>query len=467
MALAFGAPVLPGSGSTISAMCFVRSVSVVRGLCLGLTLAACTTGSHMLPLDSATEPDETELVSLDGEIEEFAVEEAPSTTTTTTEPVVESPRSTVLGRVLTPEGDPLPGATVVIGDVTVISDETGWFVTQASHGAMTVSRPAWVTLETEWDGTLSPVTLEPFVVRGIRAGRVVFETDKWDNIISLADQSAVNTIVFDTKDESGQVLYDTEVDLAYEIGAVNVLYDPVALIGEAHDHGLYTITRIVTFEDDVWSSSGDAEIVGNWVDARDEANWAYPVALGVEACELGFDEVQFDYVRFPAGKTGGQLNREQGLTQEIRVGAIQAFLEQARAAINPLGCAVSADVFAIVMSAFDDQGIGQTPEDLSIYLDAISPMIYPSHYGPGWLGFADPNEHNAEVTADALDDGSPRLAAGTLMRPWLQAFYYNAAEILEGINEAEERGFGWMLWNVNGNYDLAALPSNEDVAESP
>ena len=91
--------------------------------------------------------------------------------------------------------------------------------------------------------------------------------------------------------------------------------------------------------------------------------------------------------------------------------------------------------------------------------------FYPSHYGEGWLGFDDPNDHNAEVTADALDDGAPRLADGTLMRPWLQAFYYNASEVLEGIYEAEERGFGWLLWNANGNFELSWLPTDEKVAE--
>ena len=166
-------------------------------------------------------------------------------------------------------------------------------------------------------------------------------------------------------------------------------------------------------------------------------------------------------------RPGGELNRREGLTQEIRVGAIESFLKLAREAIHPLGCAISADVFAIVMSTPDDQGIGQRPEDLTKHLDAISPMIYPSHYGDGWLGFADPNDHNAEVTADALDDGSGRLNNSALMRPWLQGFYYNASEVLEGINEAEKRGFGWMLWNANGNYELAWLPPlDEEPDES-
>ena len=443
----------------------------VRWLLVGaLLFAGCTTGSHLLPVESDDVAAPTfQPSSDDGEVVIVTETSDASTTTTTTTTTLALDTSAALatayGRVPSPVGDPLSGVTVNIGGEVGVTDANGWFVVDsAPEGPMTLSRPAWTTVSTEWDGVAANLSIEPFIVRGIRANRVVFLEGKWDNILSLADQSTVNTIVFDTKDESGQVLYASKVPLASEIGAIKEIYDPVARIAEIREHGLYAITRIVTFEDDVWANSGDAKIIGTWVDARNELNWDYPIALGVEACELGFDEIQFDYVRFPAGKTGGDLNRREGLTQEIRLGAIVSFLERARDTINPLGCAVSADVFAIVMSSLNDQGIGQRPEELSEHLDAISPMIYPSHYGAGWLGFADPNEHNAEVTADALDDGSPRLAEGTLMRPWLQAFYYDASEVLEGINEAEERGFGWMLWNANGNYELAWLPPLEDDA---
>ena len=427
-----------------------------------LVLVGCTPGSHVFP-DQSIEQSTTTVASTVTVVE--VAPDQPPTTTTTLPPVTTTvPNATAYGLITTPDGEPLPGVTVDIGGEIAVTNERGRYaVSRAPFGPMAVTRPAWVPIEAEWDGTPSlDFTLEPFVVRGIRANWVVFDEDKWDSILSLADQSVVNTIVFDTKDESGQVLYDTTVALAQEIGAVHVFYDPVDRIAEARAHDLYTITRIVTFEDNLWANSGEAQVIGAWVDARNQDNWEYPIALAVEACGLGFDEVQFDYIRFPAGSAGGALNRREGLTEEIRVAAIESFLEEARAAINPLGCAVSADVFAIVMSTPDDQGIGQKPEGLSRHLDAISPMIYPSHYGNGWLGFDDPNEHNAEVTADALDDGAPRLTNPALMRPWLQAFYYNASEILEGINEAEKRGFGWMLWNVNGNYDLAALPPLED-----
>ena len=418
--------------------CTIIGMSVRWLLLWTFLLAGCATGSHLLPVESADVEATLQITSVDGEVvlvppndddvSTFSTSPSPTTPATTPPPML----ATAYGRVLTSIGQPLLGVTVEVGDGIDVTDENGWFLIEsAPEGLMTLTRPAWTSIETQWSGGVTLLAMEPFIVRGIRANRTVFIEARWDNILSLADQSTVNTLVFDTKDESGQVLYQSSVPLASEIGAINVLYDPGERIAEARAHGLYTITRIVTFEDNVWSRSGDARIVGSWIDARDELNWDYPIALAVEACELGFDEIQFDYVRFPAGTTGGELNRREGLTQEIRLGAIASFLEAARAAIRPLGCAVSADVFAIVMSSPNDQGIGQRPEELSEHLDAISPMIYPSHYGDGWLGFADPNEHNAEVTADALDDGAPRLAEGTLMRPWLQAFFYNASEVLE------------------------------------
>jgi hypothetical protein len=95
-------------------------------------------------------------------------------------------------------------------------------------------------------------------------------------------------------------------------------------------------------------------------------------------------------------------------------------------------------------------------------VDALSPMIYPSHYSDGWLGLADPNDHPATVTADALDSGMPRLSPTAVMRPWLQGFSWTAAQIGEAIEAAEDRGVGWILWNAAGNYSAASLPTAGD-----
>ena len=97
-------------------------------------------------------------------------------------------------------------------------------------------------------------------------------------------------------------------------------------------------------------------------------------------------------------------------------------------------------------------------------VDALSPMVYPSHYGDGWLGFEDPNDHPAAITATALDDGRPRMAPATLLRPWLQAFFYTPAQVRAQIMEAEERGLGWMLWNIGSRYSPDAVPTEADLA---
>jgi len=200
-------------------------------------------------------------------------------------------------------------------------------------------------------------------------------------------------------------------------------------------------------------------LIHRWIDPRDPQNWEYPLGLAVEACELGFDEIQFDYVRFPAGSTAAAAQARNPTTEAERLAAIQGYLAEARSRLHPLGCALSADIFGIVLSAPNDQGIGQRPEEVSQVVDAVSPMVYPSHYSNGWLGFDDPNDHPGPVTADALDDGTPRLTSPALMRPWLQAFWWTNSQIAASIAEAEKRGVGWILWNAAGNYGESALPA--------
>jgi hypothetical protein len=308
------------------------------------------------------------------------------------------------------------------------------------------------------------VTLQPRVVRGIRAVYDwVKDDDAFAAILDLAAGSTVNALVFDTKDEAGTVHYDTAVEEAHEIGAVEAAYDAVERLAATHAAGLYAITRIAVFEDPVRARARpETKLAGSWIDMTEPANWEYPLALASEACDLGFDEIQFDYVRFPAGRTAEVARRRVPTTEEERVAAIVAFLAEARSRLVPMGCAISADVFAIVLSSADDQGIGQRPEDLSQVVDALSPMIYPSHYSDGWLGLADPNDHPATVTADALDSGMPRLSPTAVMRPWLQGFSWTAAQIGEAIEAAEDRGVGWILWNAAGNYSAASLPTAGD-----
>ncbi|MDH3683559.1 MAG: hypothetical protein OEV40_26875, partial [Acidimicrobiia bacterium] len=207
-------------------------------------------------------------------------------------------------------GSPLAGASVTAGDRSFLTGPDGRFTLDAAPGdPLEVRRSAWEPVELEptaaATGTELAVELEPRIVRGLRVSSdVAGDRAEFDALLALADQTTVNALVFDTKDESDAVLYETSVAFAHEIGAVRPVYDPRELLAAAREHDLYAITRIVTFEDDSWArSTPGAKLAGAWVDAANRDNWTYPIDLAVEACRLGFDEIQFDYVRFPTGRT--------------------------------------------------------------------------------------------------------------------------------------------------------------------
>ncbi|NNC42421.1 MAG: hypothetical protein HKO03_04170 [Acidimicrobiia bacterium] len=384
-----------------------------------------------------------------------------STTTTTTTTI---PAFDLTGVVTAPSGLPLADAVVSIAGTSAVTGSDGAFTLESiPAGTVTVERPAWMAKEFEFAGEPTmDVQLEPRTVRALRVSSYTsMEPEKFAALLDLAEGTTVNALAFDTKDETGYVLYDTTSQVAAEIGSINPQYDPREQIAVAKDRGLYTITRIVTFEDRVWSAAKpEDKLSWIWMDPLNQSNWTYPLELAVEACELGFDEIQFDYVRFPAGKTAAAAERKRPTTADDRVGAITGFLSAAVDKLHPLGCAVSADIFAIVMSSPGDEGIGQRIEELSRTIDAISPMIYPSHYSDGWLGFANPNSHPGPVVAFALDKAIPRLEGTAILRPYLQAFYYNGSQIGAQITEAEARGLGWLLWNAGGDYAESWLPAS-------
>jgi hypothetical protein len=377
------------------------------------------------------------------------------------------PQLQLMGKVVDAQSRPVPEAVVSIGGLSTTSAPDGWFdLATPSPGEVTVARPAWNGADYTWDGApgFIEVAIEPIKVRGLRVGGGVAGDDEaFAEILDIAADTSVNALVFDTKQEGGRVLYETEVALANESDAAVNAYDPRERLAQAKAEGLYTITRIVTFEDDHWAGARpDIAFEGGWINPTVEEGWEYPFALADEACGMGFDEIQFDYVRFPseaAAQSSGQLE----MTEENRVAAIEAFVRAARERLHPQGCAVSADVFGIIVSAGNDQGIGQRPEELSRHLDAFSPMVYPSHYSPGWLGFDDPNEHPYDVTMDALVDAQRRIEPGVVLRPWLQSFWWTDEEIRRSIQAAEDMGVGWLLWNAVSNFSRAAIPTDADL----
>jgi hypothetical protein len=383
------------------------------------------------------------------------------------------------GRITDNRGNGLVGATIEIDGKSTESQEFGAYeITAVEPGPVVVSKAAWEPTEVVWPGGAErfDVALSPFVVRGLRvhsplAGGTGVMT--FDQLLSMIEGTVINTLVFDTKTEDGRVTHAIDVPAAYEARAVHEFYDAVSALEEAERRGLYTITRIVTFQDpfmavhrpewgirdsatgDLWRNTAGLA----WLDPTNTATWQYPIDLAVEACRLGFDEIQFDYVRFPSDGDISTASYSMGpMDASTRVETIAAFLQEARDQIHPEGCAVSADIFGIVLSVDNEQGIGQKVEELSWVTDVLSPMVYPSHYGRNWLGFENPNNHPGAVVGQALDAGMPRLEGGALMRPWLQAFSCSTEQIRESIAAAERVGSGWMLWNSTSAFERDWLP---------
>ena len=407
------------------------------------------------------------------------------------DPVQIALRPVVLtGRVTDPDGDGIQGAAVRLGDVAATSGPNGSYrLERVLPGDVHVARPAWMTATAPWDGVTAGVdiVLEPRVVKALHVtGWTPQNAEAWNGLLDLADSTEINALVVDLKDESGRVYYQSTVPLAVEVEATREFYRLDELIEEVEEHDLYMIGRLVTFQDPVAARARvDLAITNSdgspfekngqyFLDPTDASARQYALDLAKEACEAGVHEIQFDYVRFPDG-FGTSVRFDGGAAYlgayndvaagDARVGVIAAFLQQAREMLNPLGCAVSADVFAITLSVPDDQGIGQRTEDLSGVVDAISPMIYPDHYSDGSFGYENPFDHPGGVIDAALAAGMPRLQPTAIMRPWLADYYYGPAEVRAEIDAAEKYGIGWMLWNANSNHTAGALePESGDPA---
>lgn len=387
------------------------------------------------------------------------------------------------GKVLGDNGRPLPDAIVRLGSQELTTDEDGEFRFNRAIGEqLVITRPAFEPATVDWAGEPTlVVAMEPRMVRGLRVGAdKAANPTEWRQLLDLAAASGVNAFVVDTKDEAGFVYHETEIAKAHEIGAVKPLYNFDELVADMDEAGLYKITRIVTFQDNFLAREEPALAARNtdtgdpwqnnkglrWLDPTDRDSWEYALDLAVEACGLGFDEVQFDYVRFPSDGPISKLEFD-GLVvedyyspdkQRIRTETIAAFLSEARSRLTPLGCATAADIFAITLESSTDEGIGQLPQVLSTSVDVMSPMIYTYTYGPGWAGCEDPEECAELIVSRALDSGLTRLNGFAIYRPWLQRAFIDDEDILAVQAVAEDRKLGWMLWSATTSFDLDHLP---------
>jgi len=383
----------------------------------------------------------------------------------------------LVGRLTTPDGVALPHALVTLGSADEDStDEDGRFrIERAAPGDLVISRPAWQTTTVPWDGSVErfDLTMQALQLRAIRvSAEAAGDAALWGEVLSLADVSAIDAVVVDVKDETGTVAHDTEVERAQQIGAVKAWYDLDEVIADVQQHGLYSVARIVTFQDSPLAVAEPEHAVlledgglwetdagQNWLDPSDPAAYEYAIDLGEEACRKGFDEVQFDYVTYPFGGPVENATFDAEYTEEVRVASIAAFLDRAYTVLSPLGCAVGANILAITLESHTDEGIGQRPGVMSRSIDVLSPMLYTTNYGAGWKGFADPNAHAVEIVQGALDAGLRKLEGFGYYRPWLQTWTIPDSDVRAVQGVAEELGMGWMLWSTSSTYTASVLPT--------
>jgi hypothetical protein len=393
---------------------------------------------------------------------------------------------TVTGRVLDPERKPLEGASVVAGGAEHRTDTEGAF---GIHG-VPVSAPLLVKMPGFEKAVVEPrkgaveVVLKPRVVKAAYLTYFgVGDRGIRNRVLDLAARTELNAVVIDVKGDRGWIVYRTEIAEALAAGAQGpaTLRDFDGLMADLKARGVYTIARIVTFKDNVLATARPELAVIDtrtgrpwtdnerlaWVDPFREEVWDYNLAIAREAVRRGFDEVQFDYVRFP---TDGRLTLARYArpnTRETRLPAIAGFLERARRELGPLGAFVAADVFGYTAFNENDTDIGQRIEELVPHLDFVSPMVYPSGYHRGIPGYRNPVEHPYEVVHESVRLIRKRAAhAPVRVRPWLQDFrdyafdrrVFGVPEIRAQIKGADDAGaVGFMLWNPRNDYTAAAL----------
>ncbi len=328
-----------------------------------------------------------------------------------------------------------------------------------------------------------PQKPDPPVVKGIYVtGNIAGSKEHFEHLVDLLDNSDLNTMVIDVKDDNGLMSYKSGIQIVNEVDANKYvrIKDVHAFMNTLTSHNIYPIARIVTFKDrnlsehrpdlSIRKKAGgiwrDRKGV-SWVNPYDKRVWDYDIAIAKEAALNGFKEIQFDYVRFP--ENGARVDAEAffpGQDGKSKEDCIADFLSYAREQLKGYNVIISADVFGLTTSVSDDMGIGQKWEKISPIVDYISPMIYPSHYYAGNYGFSNPNAHPYEVVDKAVkdafkkDEGAEKSA---VIRPWIQDFSlgtprYTGEDLLKQVKALNDNGIKeYMLWNAGNKYSEDVL----------
>jgi hypothetical protein len=400
----------------------------------------------------------------------------------------------VAGKILhAGSGVPIAGVSVWANGVAAITDAEGRFALSSilPGQELIVRMPGYERLRIIPDGASLSLRLRPQIVKAAYLTYYgVHDREIRTRVLDLIETTELNGLVIDVKGDRGLIPYRTTVPLALEAGAQGpvMIRDMSGFLAALKGRRIYTIARIVVFKDQVLAHHRPDLAVVNvrtgrpwtdreglaWVDPFREEVWDYAIAIAKEAAAKGFDEIQFDYARFPTDGPIADARYAQASTQELRLGAISGFFARARRELWPTGVYLAADVFGYAAFNTNDTDVGQRLEELAPHVDFISLMTYPSGYHLGIPGYRLPIAYPYEIVRESVRLARARTARYPVqIRPWIQDFRdyafdrrpFGAPEIRAQMRGAEEAGAtGWMLWNPMNRYTAEALrPDPEDA----
>lgn len=340
---------------------------------------------------------------------------------------------------------------------------------------------------------------KPVKVKGIYISGYMAGSEGFQDILDKIEGTEINTVVIDVKNDDGRITFAMDhAATVNEIGASEkYIRDINSLMTQLKDRGLYTIARVVAFRDPYlaekkpeWSlKNKDGSLHRDnkglaWVNPYRTEVWDYLVEVGSEASRVGFDEIQFDYIRFATDSTMKQVVFDEADTRgRSKTDIITEFIEYAYDKLSDRDVFVSADVFGtIIGSRVDAEAVGQVYNDMACHLDYICPMIYPSHYGDGNFGIEHPDTEPYRTILAALEMSRQDLEASredgknqAVVRPWLQDFTasyldnyisYGPKEIRDQIQAVYDAGYDeWILWSASNRYTWDGLLTREAAEE--
>jgi len=399
-------------------------------------------------------------------------------------PVLAEPPPAVFGEIV--DGathKPIAGAWVVSAGEVTRTDSAGHFALSKKGATIGAHATGYARQQFPANSDTRQLALAPFHVRGLYlshsgVGSMLLRNE----VLDTAAKAELTAIVVDVKGDRGFISYPTHTAMAIQIGANHnvTMPDPAAFLADLHKRHLYAIARIVVFKDNPLARSHPDLAVENaqgslfvdreglaWTDPFNHTVWEYNINLAVETAALGFDEIQFDYVRCPDQK-GVQFSKTN--TEANRIETIVGFLSEAHKRLLPYNVSLSSDNFGYECWNTGDIGIGQCLADIGPVVDYMSPMLYPSSFQFGIPGLRHPLDDPYRIVFASLQKAKEHTGfAAAIFRPWLQAFNdyafdrrkFGRVQIEQQIKGAQDAGAsGWLLWDPRNQYsaaDLAAI----------